>query len=94
MPLKQKIEELTQSYIGMTPKDKGVVTWLDMQRKFTSEILKLIEDNYVPKEKLTDEQIENWLFHKIGKRETMTEKEYLTGMIMAKYVRDNFLKVE
>ncbi len=38
----------------------------------------------------TDTEIEEWMFHKIGKRETMSEKEYFIGMIMAKHIRDEW----
>lgn len=54
------------------------------------EILLLFNAPKLP----NDTEIENWLFHKIGKRETMTEKEYLIGMIMAKYVRDSTMEIE
>ena len=40
--IKSKIEALAQSYIGMNPKDKGCKNWNEMQKKFTKEILNIV----------------------------------------------------
>ncbi len=36
--MKEEFRKIAQSYIGMTPKDKGCNTWLEMQNKMADEL--------------------------------------------------------
>jgi len=38
---KRKVLELAQSYLGMTPSDKGCEDWLEMQEKFADELIQM-----------------------------------------------------
>ena len=47
---KNKFEAIVQSYIGMTPKDKGCLHWSEMQQKMAGELLEALEENPVKSE--------------------------------------------
>jgi hypothetical protein len=42
--MKDKLRNLAQNYLGMTPKDKGCVHWSEMQDKMADEMLEIIPD--------------------------------------------------
>lgn len=45
--MKIKIQAITQSYLGMLPKDKGCTSWSQLQKKFTKEIMEVVSQSII-----------------------------------------------
>ena len=47
--MKEKLEEIVQSYLGMHPRDHSCVSWNEMQDTMVKEILELFDSQKIPK---------------------------------------------